>query len=604
MVTTGYDGANRPFTTTGMLAGQQTGYNAQTGYAAQGAVASYAYGNGMVPVFAYNNRLQAKEIDATIGNDPNRYLLSLTYDWGTARNNGTLQGGSEGYGAAVPYSALSWFNQAYMYDGVNRLNSVSDTDYSRAFCSDAFGNIWVTGYTGIIPAGNTPQMIGSVCPGGSAPYDANNRINGGRYDAAGNQTLVNGNALLYDAENRLISETDSVTQGMETLAYDGEGRRVSKTNPGGTTIYVHDALGQLAAEYWTATHTPACTTCYLVWDHLGSTRLVTDSAAGVISRHDYLPFGEEIAGGSGGRGNGWGSTTDVTQKFTGKERDQEMQLDYFGARYYGAALGRFTSPDPGGLGASMRDPQSWNMYAYAWNNPLANVDPFGLDCITVSNASSSGVTVTTERGGSADTCSGTFVSGTVDVNSYSYNGSTLSWSDNSEWAGGALNLVFGSTNSSNSDWGPGSNNLLGARQIGETAPIGDALLGATLLFIQGPGSLALEGPPVMSLGMLGGKIIPSAAPVEPSTPVGRGNITEWNTTGSNTARTINGRYYTGHALDEMQAQGLTPSVVEETIAHGTMSPGNQPGTWKYSTGEASVVVNRGGNVITTHLGGR
>jgi len=33
-------------------------------------------------------------------------------------------------------------------------------------------------------------------------------------------------------------------------------------------------------------------------------------------------------------------------EFTGKERDQETGLDYFGARYYGSALGRFTSPDP------------------------------------------------------------------------------------------------------------------------------------------------------------------------------------------------------------------------------------------------------------------
>ncbi|MBN9617476.1 MAG: hypothetical protein J0G35_18080 [Acidobacteriales bacterium] len=31
--------------------------------------------------------------------------------------------------------------------------------------------------------------------------------------------------------------------------------------------------------------------------------------------------------------------------FTGKERDSESGLDYFGARYYGASMGRFTTPD-------------------------------------------------------------------------------------------------------------------------------------------------------------------------------------------------------------------------------------------------------------------
>jgi RHS repeat-associated protein len=31
--------------------------------------------------------------------------------------------------------------------------------------------------------------------------------------------------------------------------------------------------------------------------------------------------------------------------FTGKERDTETGLDYFGARYYGSSLARFVSPD-------------------------------------------------------------------------------------------------------------------------------------------------------------------------------------------------------------------------------------------------------------------
>ena len=32
-------------------------------------------------------------------------------------------------------------------------------------------------------------------------------------------------------------------------------------------------------------------------------------------------------------------------KFTGKERDSETGLDYFGARYYGNTMGRWLSPD-------------------------------------------------------------------------------------------------------------------------------------------------------------------------------------------------------------------------------------------------------------------
>jgi RHS repeat-associated protein len=69
---------------------------------------------------------------------------------------------------------------------------------------------------------------------------------------------------------------------------------------------------------------------------------------------------------------------------TGKERDADTGLDYFGARYFSAAQGRFTSPDP--INANILrviNPQRWNMYAYAVNNPLAYTDPDGRDAIAV-----------------------------------------------------------------------------------------------------------------------------------------------------------------------------------------------------------------------------
>jgi uncharacterized protein RhaS with RHS repeats len=50
-------------------------------------------------------------------------------------------------------------------------------------------------------------------------------------------------------------------------------------------------------------------------------------------------------------------------------------------------MGRFMSPDPGGLlVANPANPQSWNMYSYALNNPLSNVDPYGYDCVYLNNA--------------------------------------------------------------------------------------------------------------------------------------------------------------------------------------------------------------------------
>ena len=65
-----------------------------------------------------------------------------------------------------------------------------------------------------------------------------------------------------------------------------------------------------------------------------------------------------------------------------KERDEESGLDYFLARYYSSAHGRFTSTDPINMtDERMQDPQQINLYAYARNNPLKYVDPNGEDTI-------------------------------------------------------------------------------------------------------------------------------------------------------------------------------------------------------------------------------
>jgi RHS repeat-associated protein len=74
-----------------------------------------------------------------------------------------------------------------------------------------------------------------------------------------------------------------------------------------------------------------------------------------------------------------------TSKFTGKERDSETGLDYFGARYFGSNMGRFMSADIG-TDQDSAEPQSWNLYSYVRNNPLSNVDPDGNDCVYLNNA--------------------------------------------------------------------------------------------------------------------------------------------------------------------------------------------------------------------------
>jgi RHS repeat-associated protein len=77
----------------------------------------------------------------------------------------------------------------------------------------------------------------------------------------------------------------------------------------------------------------------------------------------------------------------LASQSTGKERDNETGLDFFFARYYSAAQGRFMTPDwstkPEPVPyASLDKPQSLNLYGYVLNNPLSNFDPDGhkVDC--------------------------------------------------------------------------------------------------------------------------------------------------------------------------------------------------------------------------------
>jgi RHS repeat-associated protein len=117
---------------------------------------------------------------------------------------------------------------------------------------------------------------------------------------------------------------------------------------------------------------------YYHTDALGSVRAVTKQVNGewqVVARHDFMPFGEEVAP---------PSPPQEKRLFTGKERDNETGMDYFEARYYRAGLGRFATVDRGGAGARIGDPSSWNAYAYARNNPIKYVDPDGLSYVLFS----------------------------------------------------------------------------------------------------------------------------------------------------------------------------------------------------------------------------
>jgi RHS repeat-associated protein len=187
----------------------------------------------------------------------------------------------------------------------------------------------------------------------------------------------------------------------------------------------------LAVEYSSASLTPACNTCYLAYDGVGSVRLITDENGGVVARHDYLPYGEEIPNGLAGRNGNFGFPSNLTQGFTGQELDGATstmssgtaELEYFNARHMSAVLGSFTQPDPMQAGADFLNPQSWNAYAYAGGQPLVYTDPSGMNWFSGIGATISSIFSSLFGSGNdgcdpgVDFCGGTVQSGGAETTS-------------------------------------------------------------------------------------------------------------------------------------------------------------------------------------------
>jgi len=181
----------------------------------------------------------------------------------------------------------------------------------------------------------------------------------------------------YDPLNRLISAQNAGTNCSTTVLQNKTECAAVKRywSMGGNVLAEGDGSGNLTTEYiyFGGKHVaridlPANAVHYYLSDHLGSTSIVASAAGAVEEESDYYPFGTEVV-----------VTGGVNElKFTGKRRDTESQLDYFGARHYSSLFGRFLQVDPLGiLKQKLVDPQQWNMLSYVRENPLRFVDPDG-----------------------------------------------------------------------------------------------------------------------------------------------------------------------------------------------------------------------------------
>jgi RHS repeat-associated protein len=351
-------------------------------YSPHGAVSQMRLGNGNWESMQFNIRLQPSQV--ALGTSAGASdVFNTSYEYGEIDTGGNFLANKNNGNLArqtISFSGLSQpFVQTYKYDPVNRLkeakemNGASQT-WIQTLDYDRYGN----------RTSFNQQKVGeqSITQTPSVST-ASNRITTGQgfvYDFNGNVTQDNQNRqFTFDGNNNQTEVKDSANNVIGTYYYDGNGRRVKKVTASEITVFVYDAVGLMVAEYSSQiVANPGLN--YVTSDNVGSPRVITDAAGSVVTRRDFMPFGEELMAGTANRTttHKYGSGIDKLRKrFTGYQRDSETNLDFAEARYYDNRYGRFTTIDPLLASGKSANPQSFNRYAYVMNNPGVLVDPTG-----------------------------------------------------------------------------------------------------------------------------------------------------------------------------------------------------------------------------------
>lgn len=258
-------------------------------------------------------------------------------------------------------------NVSYSYDNDSRVTGIS---YN--FGANLLGNLTYA-YDSL---GRRTEVGGSFARTGmpsaiaSATYDAANELanwNGMAisYDLNGNMLNDGSNTFSWNARNQVAS-----LNGV-ALQYDAFGRRTKNLS---NTTFLYDGANpaqELSGSAPAANllsggideffrRADASGTFTPLTDALGSTIALVDSTGNIVTSYSYDPFGNTTVA---------GTVSSNEFQYTGRENEGNG-LYFYRARYYSPALGSFTNEDPAQDGI--------NFYAYADNDPIDLIDPFGL----------------------------------------------------------------------------------------------------------------------------------------------------------------------------------------------------------------------------------
>jgi RHS repeat-associated protein len=367
-ITYSADGEGRPSTVT---AGSENLVTSAL-YNAASQVTTLNFASGDQDAYGYDGAGRMNSYTFTVGG---RSVVGTPL-WNT---NGTLQT----LDITDPFNSANQQNCSYGFDALARASSVSCNSgaaWGQSFAYDPFGNISKSvpsGATGIswLPGYNESSNRYSL---GGTSYDGDGRLTNDTFHTY--QWDPNGHALV------VTSPSYSSTQTFDAMGNMAEQTNLPSFN--WTAQYLRDEQGkelgwaqaQSAGETWiplpggaTAVYVGSSLQNYWHADWLGSARFGSTPGRTLWSDQAYAPFGEPYAATGSGSDN---------QSFAGLLQNLFPDLYDTQNREYHPTQGRWITPDPAGFAAvDPTNPQSWNRYAYALNNPLSFKDPTGLECV-------------------------------------------------------------------------------------------------------------------------------------------------------------------------------------------------------------------------------
>jgi RHS repeat-associated protein len=183
-----------------------------------------------------------------------------------------------------------------------------------------------------------------------------------------NGTVSEWHMAAYLDKPQIAQGFRTIPQGSYFTLRDEQNRVVTEfydSFPGRDNVYLGNLL---VASYVSLSSLAPAGWHFHTTDHLGTVRLTVGPTGSTIESQKYWPYGDKVGG---------SASTLQKLSFASMERDSENNHYYDHARRHDFNLARFVSPDV--LMGNPEDPQTWNRYTYARNNPQKYVDPDGKD---------------------------------------------------------------------------------------------------------------------------------------------------------------------------------------------------------------------------------